>query len=69
MIAALTAGSMVAAARSSVDMADAAAKLLSSLTPEQRQQAHVRVRVGRTVALALHPDRRCFRAKACSSGR
>ena len=39
MIAALTAGSMFAAARSSSTMADAAVKLLGSLTPEQRQQA------------------------------
>ena len=37
-IAAATAGSMFAAARSSSVMADAAARLLSSLTPEQRQQ-------------------------------
>jgi Protein of unknown function (DUF3500) len=39
LIAVLTAGSMFAAARSSATMADAATKLLSSLTPEQRQQA------------------------------
>ena len=38
LLAALTAGSMFAAARSSTTMADAAVKLLSSLTPEQRQQ-------------------------------
>jgi hypothetical protein len=37
--AALAAGSMLAAARSSSAMADAATRLLSSLTPEQRQQA------------------------------
>jgi hypothetical protein len=38
-MAALIAGSMFAAARSSSTMADAAAMLLGSLTPEQRQQA------------------------------
>ena len=37
--AALTAGSMVAAQRSSPAMAGAATRLLSALTPEQRQQA------------------------------
>ena len=38
-IAAAGAGPMIAAARSSSAMADAASKLLTSLTPEQRQQA------------------------------
>jgi hypothetical protein len=38
-LAALAAGSMVAATRSSSAMAEAATRLLSSLTPEQRQQA------------------------------
>ena len=37
-IAAVAAGSMIAAARSSSVMADAATRLLNSLTPEQRQQ-------------------------------
>ena len=39
IVAAAAAGSMVAAARSSSAMADAAVRLLGSLTPEQRQQA------------------------------
>src|SRR5215472_988677 len=39
MVAALAAGSMMAAARSSSAMAEAATRLLGSLTPEQRQQA------------------------------
>ena len=38
-VAALAAGSIVAAPRSSSAMADAAMRLLNSLTPEQRQQA------------------------------
>ena len=38
-IAAIAAGSMFAAGRSSSTMADAASRLVSSLTPEQRQQA------------------------------
>jgi hypothetical protein len=38
-IAAVAAGSMYAASRSSSAMADTASRLLSSLTPEQRQQA------------------------------
>ena len=38
-IAAVAAGSMFAASRSSSAMADAASRLLNSLTPEQRQQA------------------------------
>src|SRR5215468_11172174 len=39
VIAAVAARSMYAASRSSSAMADAASRLLSSLTPEQRQQA------------------------------
>jgi hypothetical protein len=39
LAAVLAAGSMVAAGRSSPAMADAATRLLSSLTPDQRQQA------------------------------
>ncbi len=39
LICAAAAGSMLAAGRSSSSMADAATRLLSSLTPEQRQQA------------------------------
>jgi hypothetical protein len=38
LVAALAAGSMVAAERSSANMAGAATKLLASLTPEQRQE-------------------------------
>ena len=38
LVAALAAGSMVAAERSSANMAGAATKLLNSLTPEQRQE-------------------------------
>jgi len=38
LVAALAVGSMVAAERSSANMAGAAAKLLASLTPEQRQE-------------------------------
>lgn len=51
------AGAMIAAERSSSDMADAVTAFLASLTPEQRSEGRLPLRVRGADALELHPHR------------